>query len=150
MIFFSVSIKKYFPALSVPHLSHLTYCTATKSNLYLSNSLAAYIIESALYSLSTFQVPNLMSAFRCLVRTKVLVQAQVHVYVENLSTFRPTPKLGDLPLSALRDRLFSIFALTLHNGGCFHLAIIFKFVTSKILFQAWKPMTISRKIISLI
>jgi hypothetical protein len=72
------------------------------------------------------------------------------VYFENLSTARPTPKLGNLPLSALRDSLLSILPVALHIGGVFHLAIIFKFVISKILFQAWKPMAISRKIIFLI
>jgi len=30
---------------------------------------------------------------------------------------RPTPKLEDNPLSAVRDCLFSIFAATLHIGG---------------------------------
>jgi len=30
---------------------------------------------------------------------------------------RPTPKLDDHPLSAVRDCLFSIFAATFHIGG---------------------------------
>jgi hypothetical protein len=47
----------------VPSLSHVTSCTPTKSNLYLANSLAALVIEHALYRLLTFQVPNFMSLF---------------------------------------------------------------------------------------
>jgi hypothetical protein len=38
-------------------------------------------------------------------------------YVEELSTPRPTPKLEDHPLSAVRFCLFNIFAATLHIGG---------------------------------
>ena len=34
-----------------------------------------------------------------------------------LSTLRPTPKLEDHPLSAVRDCLFNIFAATHHIGG---------------------------------
>jgi len=37
-------------------------------------------------------------------------------YGEELSTPRPTPKMEDHPLSAVRDCLFSIFAATLHIG----------------------------------
>jgi len=36
---------------------------------------------------------------------------------EELLAPRPTPKLEDRPLSAVRDCLFNIFAATLHNGG---------------------------------
>jgi len=36
---------------------------------------------------------------------------------EELSAPRPTPKLEDHPLSAVRDCLFNIFAATLHIGG---------------------------------
>jgi len=38
-------------------------------------------------------------------------------YGEELLTTRPTPKLEDQPLSAVRDCLFNIFAATLHIGG---------------------------------
>jgi hypothetical protein len=37
------------------------------------------------------------------------------VYGEELLTPRPTPKLEDHPLSAVRDCLFSVFAATIHN-----------------------------------
>jgi hypothetical protein len=39
-------------------------------------------------------------------------------YGEELLAPRPTPKLEDHPLSALRDFLFNIFISTLHIGGC--------------------------------
>ena len=38
-------------------------------------------------------------------------------YGEGLLAPRPTPKLEDHPLSAVRDCLFNIFAATLHIGG---------------------------------
>ena len=38
-------------------------------------------------------------------------------YGEELLAPRPTPKLEDHPLSAVRDWLFSLFAATLHIGG---------------------------------
>jgi len=37
-------------------------------------------------------------------------------YGKDLLASRPTPKLEDRPLSAIRDCLFNIFAATLHNG----------------------------------
>jgi hypothetical protein len=36
-------------------------------------------------------------------------------YGEDLLTPRPSPKLEDYPLSAVRDCLFNVFAGTLHN-----------------------------------
>jgi hypothetical protein len=110
-------------------LSHLTSCTPTKSNLYLANSLAAAESEPALYRLLTFHVPNLMSLFRCLAYQRInpglrqvfLFHNTDNFYGEELSTPRPTPKLEDHPLSALRDCLFNIFAATLHIEGCFSL-----------------------------
>jgi len=48
----------------MPPLFHPTSCTRTKSNLYLLNSLAAAVIEPALYSPLTFQMPNIKSLFR--------------------------------------------------------------------------------------
>ena len=41
----------------------------------------------------------------------------IRIYCEGLLTPRPTPKLEDHPLSALRDCLFNIFAATLHTVG---------------------------------
>jgi hypothetical protein len=42
---------------------------------------------------------------------------KIHFYGEELLAPRPTPKLEDHPLSAVRDCLFNIFAATLHIGG---------------------------------
>jgi hypothetical protein len=108
----------------VPLLSHLTSCTPTKSNLYLANSLAAAIGEPAPYRLLTFQVRNLMSLFRYLGRTKLSVQVRsfvckcfvtkIRFHVEELLVPRPTPKLEDHTLSAIRDCLFNTFAATLY------------------------------------
>jgi len=39
-------------------------------------------------------------------------------YGEELSALCRTPKLDDHSLLAVRDHLFSIFAATLHIGGC--------------------------------
>jgi hypothetical protein len=36
---------------------------------------------------------------------------------EQLLAIRPTPKLEDHPLSAVRDYLFNIFAATVHTAG---------------------------------
>jgi len=41
----------------------------------------------------------------------------VHFYGRELLAHRPTPKLEDHPLLAVRDCLFNIFAATIHNGG---------------------------------
>jgi len=41
----------------------------------------------------------------------------IRVYDEEFLAPRPTPKLEDHPLSAVRDCLFNIFSATLHKGG---------------------------------
>jgi hypothetical protein len=92
----------------MPSLSHLTYCTPTKSIVYLANSLAAAISEPALYKLLAFEVPNLVSLFCCLGRTKVSVQVQCFVckyFVtkirfnsEDLLVPPPNPQAGRPPL----------------------------------------------------
>ena len=46
-----------------------------------------------------------------------MVRNIIRFYGEELLAPRPTPKLEDHPLSALRDCLFNIFAATLHIGG---------------------------------
>jgi len=62
---------------SNPEPDQSSPCLPTKSNLYLANSLAAAAVsEPALHRLLTFQVPNIMSLFRRLGRTKESVQLQ--------------------------------------------------------------------------
>ena len=74
---FLVHTKNYNPLLlSCPLCPNLTSCTSTKSDLYLANSLAAAVSETALYRLLTFHVPNLMFVFRCSGRTKLSVQVR--------------------------------------------------------------------------
>ena len=92
----------------MPSLSHLNSCTATKSNLYPANFLAAAVSEPALYGLLTFQVQNLRSLLRCSVRTKMSVQVRGFVcdifrnktcfYGEELLAPLPTPQAGGPPL----------------------------------------------------
>jgi hypothetical protein len=65
-----------------------------------------------------------LALFRCLGRTKVSVQVRSFVcehfvtkikfYSEELLALRPTPRLEDHTLLAVRDCLFNIFAATLH------------------------------------
>jgi len=104
----------------VPPLSHLTSCTLTKSNLYLVNSLAAAVIsEPDLYTLITFQVPNLMSLFHCLGRTKISVQVQdtcLCFVTIRVFKVRICQHL-DYPLSVVRGCLYHIFSAILHTGG---------------------------------
>jgi hypothetical protein len=108
MIFISFPIDKtIIPCFYCASLSQLTYCTPTKSNLYLANFLAAAVSEPALYRLVMFKVPNLMSLFRCLDRTKVPVQVRAFVCdnfvtklrlnVEELLAHRPNPSLKTTP-----------------------------------------------------
>jgi hypothetical protein len=69
-----------------------------------------------------FHVPNLMFLVRCLSCTKQSVQVRGFVvfrnmvicYCEELLAPRPTYKLEDHPLSAIRDCLFNVFAATFH------------------------------------
>jgi hypothetical protein len=44
-----------------------------------------------------------------------MIRNVIIFYGEELLEPRPTPKLEDHPLSALRDCLFNVFAATLHN-----------------------------------
>ena len=107
------------PSRSSPYPPHPTSCR------YLANSLAAAMIKPALYRLLTLYVPHLMSLLHCLVCTKDQSRPDAHVpfrnkdnfYGEELLAPRPSPKLEDHPLSAVRDCLFNIFEAALHIGG---------------------------------
>jgi hypothetical protein len=58
----------FCPAGSVPPPSHLTSCTPTKSDLCFHSSFDTLSSEPALYKLSTFHIPNVISIFRRLGR----------------------------------------------------------------------------------
>jgi hypothetical protein len=94
----------------------------TRGRHVLANSLTTVTSDSDLYRLLTFHVPNLISLFHCLGRTEGSVRFRgffryfvtwLIFYGEELLAPRPTPKLEDHFLSAVRDCLFSIFAATL-------------------------------------
>jgi hypothetical protein len=106
----------------VPPLSYLTFCTPTKSNLYLADSLTTVVIDPDLYRLLMFHVPNVISLFHslgCTDGSGLCVRFVTWFYHEELLAHRPTPKLEDRLLSAVRDCLLSIFAATLHIWGSF-------------------------------
>jgi hypothetical protein len=46
-----------------------------------------------------------------------MIRNRIRFYGEALLPPRPTSKLEDHPLSAVRDCLFNVFAITLHIGG---------------------------------
>ena len=46
-----------------------------------------------------------------------MFRKKVSFYGEELTSPRPTPKLEDHPLSAVRNCLFNIFAATFHTRG---------------------------------
>ena len=81
MIFVSFFKKIYFPAVTVPTLFHLTFCTPTESNLYLSNSLTTVVSESDLYRLLTFCVPNLSVPFPLLRSYQRISPGPTHTYL---------------------------------------------------------------------
>jgi len=119
--------RNYNPLFLLYSVLHLTSCTPTKSNFYFANSLAAVVNEPYPCSLLTFHVPNLMSLFRWLCRTKVSVQIRgsckcfvtdYFFYSEALLGPRPTPKLVYHSLLAVRTCLFNIFTAAVHTGVC--------------------------------
>jgi hypothetical protein len=55
------------------------------------------------------------NVYECISEASTDLSQQSFFYGEELWAPRPTPKLEDHPLSALRDCLFSIFAATLHT-----------------------------------
>jgi hypothetical protein len=64
MILIPLSIEKFVSLAGlVPHLSHLTSYTPTKSSLYFHISFATVMSEPVLYRLLTFYLPNLISVF---------------------------------------------------------------------------------------
>ena len=68
-----------------------------------------------------YHVPfPLLSSYQSInpgLRQVFMIRNKASFYGEDLSTPRPTSKLKDHPLSAVRDCLFNILAATLHIGG---------------------------------
>jgi hypothetical protein len=127
MIFVSLSIEKIWsPALTVPLLSHLTYCTPTKSDLFLADALAISVSDPQLNRLINiprtishvpFPLLRLYQRIRPGPRQVYPFRKKSTFYDEELLAPRPTPKLEDRPLSAVRDCLFIILPPTLHTEG---------------------------------
>jgi len=128
MIFVSFFVEKIiipspYRALVVPPKSRIN----GKSKLHYTNSLSVAVSEPAVYRLITFHVPNLISHFSLLSSYQSIIPGPRQVFTfrkknatyngEELSTLRPTPKLEDDHLSAIRNCLFNIFVASLHIGG---------------------------------
>jgi hypothetical protein len=109
------------PERSLPHSQVPATCPypePAQSSPYPHIPLLKIIHEPALYRLLTFQVPNLMSLFRCLVCTKVSVRVRgfvceyfvtkIRFHREELLAPRPTPKLEDHPCQ-LSATAYSIY-----------------------------------------
>jgi hypothetical protein len=75
------------------------------------SQLTISFLTSILFVLGKRQKVVLVSS----VGLGVMVRNNIIFYGEELLAPRPTPKLGDHPLSAVRDCLLNIFAATLHN-----------------------------------
>jgi hypothetical protein len=97
----------------------------TKSNLHFDISSATVLSEPDPYILLTFQVSHLISicfrlgSFIQIIRPDprpfVTFRNELIFYGEELLASRPTHKLEDHHLSAVRHCLFNIFAATLHT-----------------------------------
>ena len=117
----------------MPASFHLTFCTPTESNLYLSNSLASVVNETDRYRLLTFRVSNLCVPFPLLRSYQIVSPVARHTYLfhnkatingEELLAPCPTPKLEDHLMSAVRDCLVSIFTAALHVEDCFSICYL--------------------------
>jgi hypothetical protein len=114
MIFLPFAIEKtYPPALTVPCLSPLTSCTHITS--YLLTLTYACSSHSMFQNSCPFPVAGVVRKIGPGPRLLCLIRNVMIVYGEELLAPRPTPKMEDHILSAVRDRLFIVFAATLHN-----------------------------------
>jgi len=125
MIFVSFSTEiNTIPCSYREPLSHPISCAPNKSNLYISNSLAAVVNETDLYR-PTYEIPIFMSllllrsyqGFNPGLRHTCLFCNKASFYGEELSKPPPNSKLEEHALSTVRDCLFYIFATTPHIGG---------------------------------
>ena len=117
--------KNIIPCSYSAPMSHLTSCTPTKLNLYLTNSLTTVVSEPDLYRLLPFHFPNLIVPFTLLRSYQRISPGPKHIYTfcnktifydEELLAPCPTPKLVDHPLLSVCNCLFNIFTATLHTG----------------------------------
>ena len=107
MIFVSFSIRRIqLPAHTMPPLSHLTSCTPTKSNLYLTNFLATvkwtwpdqYWFPYSMYQTShSFASLRLQQGICPGPRHMYLFCNKASFYGEELLALRPTPQTGRPP-----------------------------------------------------
>ena len=114
--------KKKFSAVNGAScvLPNLLY--TTKSNLYLANFLPTVVSGPELYILLMFHMPNLMSVSLLVSYQRISPRPRLCEMCCNIASFyggdllanRPTPKLEDHPLPAVRNCSLSIFAATLH------------------------------------
>ena len=126
MIIVSFSKEKIqSPALTMAPLSHLASCTPTKSNLYLAQLPGSccnwtWPIQAPYLPTTKSHVsfPLLKSYQRISsgLRHIYLFRHKASFYGEELLAPRPTPKLEDHRLPAVRNCLFNIFVVTLHTG----------------------------------
>jgi hypothetical protein len=119
MIFPSFSMEKLqSAALTMPSLSHLTSCTPTISNLYLTNSLAAVIVtltyagsSHSIYQISCpFSIAYVIPKDQSRPVANVSISQQGKFLWRRVIRASPTQKLEDHPLLAVCDCLFNIFA----------------------------------------
>jgi hypothetical protein len=117
--FFSIE-KLKSPALTMPPLFHLTFCTCTKSNLYLANSLAAAVSEPALYrphaipsTKSHVPLPLLMSYYSTSPDPRLYLWIFCNIiclYCEELLAPRLTPNGGGISPCLLSMCAYSIYS----------------------------------------
>jgi hypothetical protein len=92
------------------------FITAFTSARHLSLSWASSIqsIKSHFPSPSLRSYQSISPGLRLFLQ---MIRKRIRFDSEELSELRPSTKLEDRPLSTVRDYLFNIFAVPLHNGG---------------------------------
>jgi hypothetical protein len=116
------SKNAYSSAGLIPPPSHLTFCTPTKSILYLDSSLetVCLLYETSNIPCTKFHIHiSFLGSFIQRIRPGPRLFYdfcnEFIFYGEGILAPRPTPKLEDHPLSFVWDCLFNIFAATLHS-----------------------------------
>jgi hypothetical protein len=129
MKFFSSSIKKCNPpALAVPPLPHLTFCTPSKS-VYISQIPWPLLKVALTYtgsSHSTYQYHVLFHRLVCAVGSFLVRDSCIRFATRPVFT-RPTPKLEDHFLSAVHDCLLNLYFAATHRISCHSSIPLFAF-----------------------